>query len=99
MNSTEAVKEIAFSLGFQNVAIGSMDRLVCEFEHYRGWLERGYAASMEYLKCDPQRRADPAFRYPASRSAIIVSVSYYTERAEKPAPFYGYVARYAVGLD
>lgn len=95
----QSVVELAASKGFSNTVIGALEPMTDELQHYREWLERGYSAGMEYMKRSPEFRNSPQLLYPGSRSAIIVSVSYYTEKPESPGPFYGSVARYAVGLD
>jgi len=51
------------------------------------------------LKRDPMRRNSPAQLVPEARTAIVCSVSYYTERPKSPGAFFGDVALYAVGLD
>jgi epoxyqueuosine reductase len=67
--------------------------------HYEQWLAQGFAAGMGYLERNPQLRTSPQMLFPQSRSAIIVSVSYYTPVPASPGLGYGRVARYAVGLD
>jgi epoxyqueuosine reductase len=95
----QSVVELASAMGFSNTVIGSLEPMTVELQHYRDWLERGCSAGMEYMKRSPEFRNSPQLLYPGSRSAIIVSVSYYTEKPESPGLFYGNVARYAVGLD
>ena len=99
MSLKQSVVELAASKGFSNTVIGALEPLSAEFVHYKDWLDRGYSAGMDYMKRNPEFRTMPQNLYPGSRSAIIVSVSYYTEKPAKPGPFYGSVARYAVGLD
>lgn len=99
MSLKQSVVELAASKGFSNTVIGALEPLSTELTHYRDWLDRGFAAGMDYMKRNPEFRTTPQLLYPGSRSAIIVSVSYYTEKPESPGPFYGNVARYAVGLD
>lgn len=99
MGTKQAIIEIAQSLGFQRTVIGSIQPMDVERKQYEHWLEQGYAAGMEYLKRNPHFRTSPQLLYPNSRSAIIVSVSYFTQVPADPGPTYGRVARYAVGLD
>jgi len=99
MSLKQSVVELAASKGFSNTVIGALEPMPRELAHYQDWLERGFAAGMDYMKRNPEFRASPHLLYPGSRSAIIVSVSYYTEKPPPPGPFYGSVARYAVGLD
>lgn len=99
MDIKERIIAIARQAGFHRVVIGSLEPMEAERRHYEQWLAQGHAAGMEYLKRNPHFRTSPALLYPGSKSAIVVSVSYYTEPPEKPAPYFGRVARYAVGLD
>lgn len=98
-NNKQVIKDLALGLGFGNVSVGSLEPLLAPLEHYKIWLDRGYAATMEYMKRDPERRCHPGRTSPRARSAILVSVSYFSLRPEKPGPFYGSVALYAVGRD
>ena len=95
----EEIKRIASELGFQRTVIASLQPMEAERAEYERWLALGYAAGMEYLKRNPHFRTSPQLLYPEGRSAIVVSVSYYTEVPEPPPGFFGKVARYAVGLD
>jgi epoxyqueuosine reductase len=95
----EEIKRIASELGFQRTVIASLEPMEVERQEYERWLALGYAAGMEYLKRNPHFRTSPQMLYPDGRSAIVVSVSYYTEVPEPPPGFFGKVARYAVGLD
>lgn len=99
MSLKQTIVETAQSLGFQRIVIGSVEPMESERKQYERWLAQGYAAGMEYLKRNPHFRTSPQLLYPNSRSAIIVSVSYFTEPPLDPGPKYGRVARYAVGLD
>ncbi len=95
----DEIKRIASELGFQRTVIASLEPMETERQEYERWLALGYAAGMEYLKRNPHFRTSPQMLYPDGRSAIVVSVSYYTEVPEPPPGFFGKVARYAVGLD
>lgn len=99
MSLKEAIKETALALGFQRTVIASLEPMEAERQEYERWLALGYAAGMEYLKRNPHFRTSPQLLYPSGRSAIVVSVSYYSEVPPAPGPFFGRVARYAVGLD
>ena len=100
VNCKERIIEIGHELGFHQLSIGSLAPMNEALVTYQGWLDKGYAASMDYLKRDPARRTDPALTYPAARSVIIVAVSYFSEPPPMPADgSWGKVARYAVGLD
>jgi epoxyqueuosine reductase len=87
-------------MGFHQTAIASLEPMDDALREYQAWLDQDFAAGMEYLKRDPPLRFSPARLLTAARSAIIVSVSYYTEPPwQRPGLFQGRVARYAVGKD
>ena len=86
-------------MGFHNCVVASLEPMPDAQKEYERWLELGYAAGMDYLKRDPNFRTSPALLYPQARSALILSVSYYTQRGPRPADYYGDVALYAAGLD
>ena len=86
-------------MGFNRVVIGSLNPMEAQRLEYEKWLARGYAASMEYLKRNPHFRTSPQLLHPGSKCAIVLSVSYYTEKPPLPAPYFGNIARYAVGED
>ncbi len=99
MSIKQTIVDLAQSLGFERTVIGSIQPMDAERKQYERWLEQGYAAGMEYLKRNPHFRTSPQLLYPNSRSAIIVSVSYFTQPPPDPGLKFGRVARYAVGLD
>ena len=99
MSIKQTIVDIAKSLGFERTVVGSIEPMDAERTQYERWLEQGYAAGMEYLKRNPHFRTSPQLLYPNSRSAIIVSVSYFTHPPPDPGMRFGRVARYAVGLD
>src|ERR1700733_1965897 len=99
MDIKQRIISIAHEMGFHQTVIGSLEPMERERQDYEQWLAKGFAAGMEYLKRNPHFRTSPALLYPGSKSAILVSVSYYSEPQAQPAPYFGRVARYAVGLD
>ncbi|MBX9687454.1 MAG: tRNA epoxyqueuosine(34) reductase QueG [Candidatus Obscuribacterales bacterium] len=99
MNAKSIIIETAHSLGFQKAVIASLEPLEAERLFYEAWLASGYAASMDYLKRNPEKRNSPALLCPEAYSAILLFASYYTKPPEDPGPQFGRVARYAVGFD
>ena len=95
----ERVLAIGHQLGFDQVQIASLAPMVQERLQYEHWLDNGYAADMAYLKRDPERRVTPSLTFPAAKSVIIVSVSYFSQPPPAPSGSWGRVARYAVGRD
>lgn len=86
-------------MGFERVVVGALAPLESGRQRYKQWLDSGYAASMDYLKRDPNSRTSPQMIYPDARSVIILSISYYSPPPADPGPGFGKVAAYAVGQD
>ena len=77
-NSTiDRIKSLALELGFDHIAftrpeIPSQDQLA-----YQSWCESGYAAGMDYMKSDPQKRLSVKNTYPGVQSVLTLGISYY----------------------
>src|SRR5271168_4850031 len=99
MQLKQKVLELAQDVGFQRTVIASVEPMVEEGLRYQSWIDRGFAASMNYLKRDVPGRNNPKTVFSGATSVIMASVSYYTERPPAPDLFFGDVASYAVGLD
>lgn len=94
------IKEAARQLGFEVAGITSVAPLEGDDEHYRAWMDAGFAAEMAYMTRRPELLAHPRVLVPHALSIITLAVNYY---ADAP-PFrddsrFGRVARYAWGLD
>jgi epoxyqueuosine reductase len=96
------VKALARSAGFDLVGITAAEPTL-ESLFYPQWLERGFAAGMDYLKGQRgEMRRDPKTLLPEARSIICLGLVYNT-----PAPYSvdveaggeGWVSRYAWGED
>ncbi len=92
---SEAVKGRALELGFDRVAIGPAGPP----EHgaaFEGWVDAGYAGTMDYLERGRADRLDPERLLPGWRSVVAVALDYSREDDDESwAP----VARYARGRD
>lgn len=98
-NYKELIKEIANDLGFHQVSFASLAPLENEGAHFNQWLDMGFQGTMNYMAREPETRLNPALLAPQSKCVIVLAVNYYTQRPEKPGPFHGAVASYAVGRD
>ena len=91
-----AVKQIALDLGFDLVGI-------CEatvpphLDAYRNWLDKGFAASMDYLHQHLALKQHPRELLPTARSIIAVALNY--NQPNLPIPGQPRIARYALGRD
>ena len=95
----QIIVETAQAMGFHRAVVASLDPMIAEQKVYEEWLARGCAATMGYLKRDPEKRNRPSLLFPQAYSAVLLFASYYTKVPDDPGPEYGRVARYAVGQD
>ncbi len=99
---TDGLKAEASRLGFDQVGIAPAV-VPPGYPDYLRWLDRGFAAGMDYLVRQEPSRSNPAGLLEGVRSIIVVSMVYGTNRGNRPAerttPLQGKVARYAMGGD
>jgi epoxyqueuosine reductase len=94
------IKDAALELGFEVIAVTSIEPLSRDEQSFLEWCEQGFAADMAYMTRRTELHANPKLLLPEAASLITLAVNYYT-----PAPAfdheqrYGRVARYAWGLD
>ena len=99
MKSAE-IKQKADDLGFDLCGIAPAESFP-ELSFLREWLDRGYAASMEWLARSADRRADVRQVVPGARSVIVTATLYNVDRpysADLP-PQVARISRYAWGDD
>lgn len=96
-NLSQDVKEFAHSLGFDPVKILRAEKLSDAGVYYEKWLEKGFAADMEYLKKDSEKRYSPEKILPEVKSIIMLGLNYYKKEHTFGENFR--VAKYAQGRD
>jgi len=96
---SRTIKEKALSVGFDKVGIVRAESLDTERDRLQEWLDRGYEGEMQWMRRDPDKRADPRRLFPQARSVIVVALNYYTPDEHSSAPETGKVSRYAWGDD
>jgi epoxyqueuosine reductase len=96
------VKAHAKALGFDRVGIAPPNAEEA-YQRFETALGRGYLGEMAWLLRDPERRADARRVWSATRSVVVVAVSYASDAPgylDPPLrPDEGYIARYAQGRD
>src|SRR5688500_17887714 len=100
MISPASIKDKARDLGFDLCGIAPAESFP-ELSFLREWLERGYAAGMEWMARSADRRADVRQVVPGARSVIVTGTLYNVDRpysAELP-PDVARISRYAWGDD
>ena len=93
----EKIKKFAYKLGFHLVSIIPADPTKEDEEHLKSWINKGFAADLEYMKKDKERRSDPSKSLPGAKSIICLGMNYYQNRDDENQKFK--VARYAWGKD
>lgn len=92
----EDIKKFAKSLGFHLVSIIPSLCLNEEEKYLNDWIKKGYAAELEYMKKNADRRGDPRENLQNAKSIICLAMNYYQPRKRSGG---GKVARYAWGKD
>ena len=101
MSLTSAqIKSKARELGFDACGIAAVGDHA-ELKFFSTWLERGYAASMDYLARTADMRADVRAAFPNPTAVIMTATIYNTEQpsAAPDDPAIAKIARYARGED
>jgi epoxyqueuosine reductase len=99
--TAEDVKRQASALGFDLCGIAPAAGHV-ELSFLREWLDRGYAADMQYLHRSADRRADVRHVLPSARAVISLGTIYNVDRpysTDNQDPALAVLARYAWGDD
>jgi epoxyqueuosine reductase len=100
MSTAATIKSRAHELGFDLCGIARADSYP-ELAFLPDWLERGYAATMEWMHRSADRRADVRRVVPGARSVIVTATLYNTARpySSDVAPDVARISRYAWGDD
>lgn len=96
---SNAVRAKALELGFQAVGIARADVLVEERQRLEEWVRRGFHGEMPYMARDPAQRTSLQKIFPEARSAVVVTMNYYTPHQHVEDGNVGRVSRYAWGDD
>ncbi len=100
MNAAETVKNLAYRMGFDLVAISRADPLDDDRERYQAWCQSGYAADLKYMVREAPRRWVPSDLLPGAKSVITFAINFFSNAARAESRFgFGRVARYAWGRD
>jgi len=85
----------AQNLGFEDVGFVPVKRLDKDADRLSEWLNKGYNGGMQYMENHFEKRVDPAKLVPGSRSVMVLTHNYYTNRKTKGLG----VSKYALGED
>jgi epoxyqueuosine reductase len=95
-----AIKAKSQEIGFDLCGIARADSYP-ELAFLAEWLDRGYAATMDWMRRSAERRADVRHVLPGARSVIVTATLYNTDRpySSDMAPDVARISRYAWGDD
>lgn len=100
MFKSAQIKELATEVGFDLCGIAQYRRLEDDRAFLEGWIEDGYASSLDYLKRNIECRADANRLVEGAKSVIVCGVSYKNSASEGyPADHSAKVASYACTTD
>lgn len=98
--TASAIKARAREIGFDLSGIARAESYP-ELSFLAEWIDRGYAATMEWMRRSADRRADVRHVLPGARSVIVTATLYNTDRpySSEVAPDVARISRYAWGDD
>ncbi len=99
MISSDHIKRLAFTCGFDAGGITTAEILPRDVDQLNRWLEKGYHGEMLWLDNSREKRADPKKVLPGVKSIIVLGLNYYNRNTRKTLEGYGRVSRYARGRD
>jgi epoxyqueuosine reductase len=99
MLTSADVKRRARELGFTHAGVAKADILENEAALFDEWCERGYDATMGWMRRRADERRDVRTILPDARSVIVVALNYAAPREHGPEPGAARVSQYARGLD
>ncbi|MBI4115366.1 MAG: tRNA epoxyqueuosine(34) reductase QueG [Candidatus Omnitrophica bacterium] len=99
MISSQDVKRLAASLGFDACGITRAEPLSEDEAKLKDWLREGKHGEMKYLENFGDRAKRFWESFPEAKSVIVMGVNYYSEARDRGSGIRGRVAKYAWGKD
>ena len=96
---TQNIREKALALGFSSVGVARATVLTEEGIHLTEWLNKGFDASMSWIRKNADKRIDTNKVLAGVKSVLCVTLNYYTDVKHTDSPGTGKVSRYAWGDD
>ncbi len=94
------IKQLAKEVGFDLCGVAQCHNFERDKTFFEGWIEQGFASSLDYLKRDIERRADAATLVEGAKSVIVCGIAYKNSVSEGyPADHQAKVASYACTTD
>ncbi len=99
MIDAQAIKRLAYQVGFDLCGICAPEIIPEARERYYRWLEKKYHGELAYLAKNPERRSDPRLLLEGGKSVIMLGLNYYQPNSAIVTEGHGRVSRYARGRD
>ena len=100
MTPEAKVKQAALDAGFDLVGIASAQELPASLGHFDSWLEKGYAADMNWMQRQRDKRMDPNLVQAKTQSILSLALVYNTDKPYSLSlPSQPWISRYAWGDD
>ena len=100
MLNTQHIKKLAREVGFDLCGVARCRNFEDDKRFLEGWIEQGFASSLDYLKRNVERRADAAALVDGAKSVVVCAVAYKNYISEGyPADHKTKVASYACMTD
>ncbi len=94
------IKKLAAAAGFDLCGVAPCRHLAGNEERFRGWLAKGYQASLGYMECNAEKRFDPRRLVEGARTVVVCAAGYKNRAGEGyPAGHRAKVASYACTTD
>ncbi len=97
-NLSASIKEKAHEIGFDLCGIAKSRSLDEYGPRLKAWTGAGMNDKMEYLARNVEKRLDPEYLFPGSKSMVVTGLSYYSENKQKD-PGAPVLSRYAYGTN
>ncbi|OGU58425.1 MAG: tRNA epoxyqueuosine(34) reductase QueG [Ignavibacteria bacterium GWF2_33_9] len=93
------IQQKAKELGISEIKFTTPFVDVQTIQNYEIWLNKGFAAEMEYLKNNFEKRANPLNLMPEVKSVIVCALNYFPGKHQELQKGYGKISKYAQGED
>ena len=97
--TSDQIKEMAYSCGFDLCGIVTPDDIPESQDRLKDWLSQGYHGDMNYMAKEPDRRSSPRQLMPGIRSIIMLGLNYFHPDSKEIPNGNGIVSKYARGRD
>jgi epoxyqueuosine reductase len=92
------IKQKAYDLGFDLCGIAKARSLDEYGPRLKTWVDAGMNDKMGYLARDIEKRLDPEYLFPGSKSLVVTGLNYYSENKQKN-PKAPVLSRYTYGIN